>query len=156
MPEAPFRSFLASMDEPTAGAWFTETEIEVRSYELDSFGHVNHAVFLNYLEHGRFDLLRAVGLPAESLPGRGLSVYVVRLEIDYLREARVGERLVVRSRVESSRRTTMVIGQEIALRPHPDVVLTKARVTAVWIGADRRPTRVPEEVHRALAPEPDC
>jgi len=33
----------------------------VASYELDSFGHVNNAVFLNYLEKARCDFLRARG-----------------------------------------------------------------------------------------------
>lgn len=138
------------MEESTNDAWVTETEIEVRSYELDSFGHVNHAVFLNYLEHGRFELLRAIGMPPESLPARGLSIYVVRLEIDYLKEARVGDRLLVRSRVEAFRRTTMVLAQEIARHSPSDAVLAEARVTAVWVGPDRRPTRVPEEVRRAF------
>ncbi len=137
--------------EDTHGTWWvTETEIEVRSYELDSFGHVNHAVFLNYLEHGRFDLLRAVGIPPESLPERGLGVYVVRLEIDYVKEARVGNRLLVRSRAEEFRRTTMVLVQEIVLASEPDTVLARARVTAVWVGPDRRPTRVPVEVRTGL------
>ncbi len=127
-----------------------ETEIEVRSYELDSFGHVNHAVFLNYLEHARFELLREGGIPAESLPERGWGVYVVRLEIDYLKEARVGDRLLIRSRAVEFRRTSMVLAQQILLANRPDVFLVEARVTAVWVGADRRPMRVPAEVRRAF------
>lgn len=127
-----------------------ETEIEVRSYELDSFGHVNHAVFLNYLEHARFELLREGGIPAESLPARGWGVYVVRLEIDYLKEARVGDRLLIRSRTVEFRRTSMVLAQQILLANRPDMLLAEARVTAVWVGADRRPMRVPAEVRRAF------
>ncbi len=138
------------MSETTGGPWAAETGIEVRSYELDSFGHVNHAVFLNYLEHGRFEMLRAVGLPPESLPERGLGVYVVHLEIDYFHEARVGDRLLVRSRAGGFRRTSMVLIQEIVLAARPEVVLVRARVRAVWVGADRRPTRVPAEIRSAF------
>ncbi len=138
------------MHETSEEGLVVETEIEVRSYELDSFGHVNHAVFLNYLEHGRFELLRAGGIPAESLPARGWGVYVVRLEIDYLKEARVGDRLTIRTRTVEFRRTSMVLAQEIVLSLHPDVVLAEARVMAVWVGADRRPMRVPEEVRAAF------
>jgi len=127
-----------------------ETAIEVRSYELDSFGHVNHAVFLNYLEHARFELLREGGIPAESLPERGWGVYVVRLEIDYLKEAHVGDHLLIRSRTLEFRRTSMVLAQQILLASRPDVLLAEARVTAVWVGADRRPMRVPSEVRRAF------
>ncbi len=138
------------MSEPNPEGRISETEIEVRSYELDSFGHVNHAVFLNYLEHARFDLLRAGGLPPESLPGRGWGVYVVRLEIEYLKEARVGDRLLIRTRAVEFRRTSLVLAQEVLLAERPDVRLAEARVTAVWVGADRRPMRIPEEVRSAF------
>ena len=30
-------------------------EVEVRSYELDSYNHVNNAVYLNYLEYARME-----------------------------------------------------------------------------------------------------
>ena len=30
----------------------------VAGYELDSFGHVNNAVYLNYLEQARWDILK--------------------------------------------------------------------------------------------------
>ena len=29
------------------------TRLTVRPYECDSYGHVNHAVYVNYLEHAR-------------------------------------------------------------------------------------------------------
>lgn len=138
------------MNEPNWEGRIAETEIEVRSYELDSFGHVNHAVFLNYLEHARFNVLRAGGVPPESLPERGWGVYVVRLYIDYLKEARVGDRLLIRTHLAELRRTSMVLSQEVLLAEHPDVRVAEARVTAVWVGADRRPMRLPEEVRRAF------
>ena len=31
--------------------------LEVRGYELDSFGHVNHGVYVSYLEHARWKML---------------------------------------------------------------------------------------------------
>ena len=33
-------------------------EIEVRTYELDSYGHVNNAVYLSYFEYTRMKYLR--------------------------------------------------------------------------------------------------
>lgn len=137
------------MIEPPAGTPTSEALIEVRSYELDSFGHVNHAVFLNYLEHGRFTALRDAGFPYEAILARGWGVYVVRIEVDYLKEARLGQRLRVRTWAHSFKRTSMVLAQEIRLAEEP-VVLTRARVTAVFVGEDRRPMRVPEEVRAGL------
>jgi YbgC/YbaW family acyl-CoA thioester hydrolase len=139
------------MMEPPADTPVTETEIVVRGYELDSFGHVNHAVFLNYFEHGRFDALRRGGLSRAEMERRRWGVYVVRVEIDYLAEARQDDRLVVRTRAEGFKRTSMVLAQEM-VRPsgEREEVLARARVHAVWVGADRRPMRVPAEVRAAL------
>ena len=36
-------------------------EVEVRSYELDTYNHVNNAIYLNYLEYARMEYLRRIG-----------------------------------------------------------------------------------------------
>lgn len=132
--------------------------MEVRSYELDSFGHANHAVFLNYLEFARFEALRNGGFPYEEIISRGWGVYVVRVEVDYLKEARLGERLRVRTWAEGYKRSSMVLAQQVVRDADPSVEVLRARVTAVWVGTDRRPMRVPEEIRGALGgsgAEPD-
>jgi YbgC/YbaW family acyl-CoA thioester hydrolase len=132
----------------------SETTITVRSGEIDSFGHVNHAVFLHYLEHARFEALEAAGFRWPMLQENDWQIYVVRIEVDYLAQARRGETLRVRTWAEGFRRTTMVLAQEI-LRASGDAVeaVARARVTAVWIGPDRRPMRVPEVVRAGLTRE---
>jgi YbgC/YbaW family acyl-CoA thioester hydrolase len=127
--------------------------VEVRSYELDSFGHANHAVYLNWLEYGRFAALRRAGFPYEDIVARGWGVYVVRIEVDYLREARLGERLLVRTWADGYRRTSMLLAQQIVLEADPTVEVARARVTTVWVGQDRRPLRVPEAIRHALGGE---
>ena len=70
--------------EPPAGHPVSETRIGVRTSELDSFGHVNHAVYLNYFEHARFEALKRAGFPWDLLGERGWAIFVVRIEVDYL------------------------------------------------------------------------
>jgi acyl-CoA thioester hydrolase len=135
------------------GAPVAETTIAVRSGEIDSFGHVNHAVFLHYFEHARFEALQAAGFRWSLLQENDWQIYVVRIEVDYLAQARRGESLRVRTWAETFRRTTMVLGQEIVRDEGPPGATTvaRARVTAVWIGPDRRPMRVPEVVRAGLS-----
>jgi acyl-CoA thioester hydrolase len=138
------------MPTPHPDANVSETSVVVRSHELDSFDHVNHAVFLNYLEHGRVQALQDGGFPYHELAARGWGVYVVRIEVDYLAEARLGDRLTVRTWVERYRRTSMTLAQAVARDDDPSIVVVRALVTAVWVGSDRRPMRLPEEVRSAL------
>jgi acyl-CoA thioester hydrolase len=135
--------------EPSAPV--AETVVTVRSPELDSFGHVNHAVFLNYLEHARYLALEEAGFDWKSLDEHDWQIFVVRIEVDYVSEATRGDDLLVRTWAESFRRTTMVLAQEIVRSDDPDTVVARARVTAVWIGPDRKPMRVPEHVRAGLS-----
>lgn len=134
-----------SPDTPVA-----ETTIGVRTSELDSFGHVNHAVYLNYFEHARFEALAEAGFSWDVLAERGWAIFVVRIEVDYLAEARREDQLLIRTWADSFRRTSMLLAQEMLRADEPDTVVARALVTAVWIGPSRRPMRVPEEVRLAL------
>jgi YbgC/YbaW family acyl-CoA thioester hydrolase len=145
-----------------------ETRFRVRSYELDGLGHVNHAVYLNYFELARFEALEAGGWAAHRMDEKGWGVVVARIEVDYLKECRQGDRLRITTRADAFRRTSMVLEQDLFVAPmggrgeaatsaqgSPDtsgaeVLSARARVTAVWIGADGRPTRIPDVVRRAF------
>lgn len=127
-------------------------EVTARSYELDAFGHVNHAVYLNYLELARFDSLQAGGLSPAALARGGWAIHVVRVEADYLKPVFQGQVLRIRTRVEAFRKTSMIIAQTIhRVDDGPDSgPALRARVTTVWIGEGGRPVRIPPAARSAL------
>ena len=89
-------------------------EIEARSYELDPYGHVNHAVFVNWLEHGRLCYLRERGMTWDSLPDQfGVRIVIVRLALDYRAEVKLGDRLVVESAISRFGRSSFTFAQRI-------------------------------------------
>ena len=107
-------------------------------------------MFLSWFEQARFDLFESGGFPAPDIQGRGWGVYVVRLEVEFLKEARFGDELVIRSWIEDVGRSSMTFHQVASPAAEPDTVSAEARVRAVWIGSDRRPARIPAEVRAAL------
>lgn len=130
-----------------------ERRLRVRSYELDALGHVNHAVYLNYFEDARFQALEEAGFPPPRIRAEGWGVVVVRVEVDYLRECRQGDRLVARTRAESFKRTSMVLEQELLVEEEDGagaVPAARARVTAVWVDDEGRPMRIPEPIREAF------
>ena len=139
---------------PGDGIPTVTTAIEVRTSELDSFGHVNHAVHLSYFEHARFQALNAAGFSWDVLDEHGWAIYVVRIEVDYLVEVGREDRLLIRTWADSFRRTSMVLHQHMAMEDEPDRTVAQARVTAVWIGPDRKPMRVPADVREGLTRTP--
>ena len=131
----------------------SETHIGVRTSELDSFGHVNHAVYLNYFEHARFEALKWAGFPWDTLAERGWAIFVVRIEVDYLAETHREDQLLIRTWADSFRRTSMVLAQDMLRDDGSGTIVARARVTAVWIGPERTPMRVPPEVREGLTTE---
>lgn len=127
--------------------------LRVRTYELDSLGHVNHAVYLNWFEHARMEVLDRVGLPLDELFRRKWLPTVVRIEVDYRAEARVGAELRVETAMGEIGRSSFVIHQKL-LAEKDDRLLAEARVVAVLVGADGSAMPVPDEMRRLLATPP--
>lgn len=152
------RSFHMVMEKPPQNTRHSSPEghpvsltpLVVRTSELDSFGHVNHAVYLSYFEHARFQALSEAGFDWSVLDDRGWAIFVVRVEVDYLAEAGREDELLIRTQAESFRRTSMLLAQDIVRDDGSGTVIAQAKVTAVWIGPNRRPMRVPEEVREGL------
>lgn len=128
------------------------TELTVRSYELDPFDHVNHAVYLNYLEQARWESLAAGGFPASLLKAQDWAIHVVRLEVEYRKPCFQDQRLRVRTRTDHVRKTAVTLAQSIfRIDDGPDAdPAVRALVTTVFMGADGRPMRIPEQARRAL------
>ena len=107
-----------------------EHEVSVRWRDGDGLGHVNHAVFLTYLEEGR-DAFYTQTL------GRDPHYVVVRVEIDLRAEVRyTDKRLQVRIEVERVGTTSLTTRETI--RTPAGVTAAEARVVTVLWDADAR------------------
>jgi len=134
-----------------------ETAISVRTYELDMLGHVNNAVYLNWLEQARLAAMEACGYPVRTL-AQGWLTNIVRVEVDFRQAVFYGDELLVTTELESVGRTSFTLGGEILRLPEREVVAS-ARSVLVWLDPRGRPTPVPPELARrwkqAGSPESD-
>ena len=67
----------------------------VRTYECDSYGHVNNAVYLNYLEYARREFLVAAGFDYKGLIEAGYSIYITHIDIHYRASAVLDDKLFI-------------------------------------------------------------
>jgi YbgC/YbaW family acyl-CoA thioester hydrolase len=124
-------------------------EIVVRSTEIDSNGHVNNAKYVEYLEWGREDWYERNGLPYDRLFALGAVTVTVNIDLNFRRECRQGERLVITTRPERLGRSSFVLRQEI--QKEQGAIVADAVVTLVTIDPATRKSRpVPEELAHVL------
>ena len=114
----------------------------VRSYECDSYGHVNNANYLNYLEYARHELLKDVGFDYVAMKKAGFGVYVARVEIDYKKPAITDEELLIKSWPIKKGAVSGIIAQEIW---RGDNLLVAAKVTWAFVDSNGAPTKIPPE-----------
>jgi acyl-CoA thioester hydrolase len=116
-------------------------EILVRGYELDSFGHVNHAVYLNYFEHARWSMLAEEGITLEQISKEKLWPVIISAELKYLKPAFMGDRLEIRSRAIDAQRMRFTFEQSIY---RGETLITTGRYESVVINERGRPVEMPE------------
>jgi len=87
---------------------FHETTVTVRFNEVDAYQVAWHGHFVAWMEIGRGALAGQFGLDAFQLAELGYLGPVVNLEVKYLRPARYGDQLTIRTRVRRSETATLV------------------------------------------------
>src|SRR3954452_5999185 len=127
----------------------TTLEIIVRPTEIDVNGHVNNAKYVEYLEWGREEWYERNGLPYERLLELGAVTVTVNLNLNFRKECRQGEVLIILTRPERLGRTSFALRQEI--RKRTGEVAADAVVTIVTIDPATRTSRpVPHELAEAV------
>ena len=71
------------------------TNLTVRSYECDSYSHVNNAVYLNYLETARMDYLHQIGFNYKGIVEAGYYLYITHIDIFYKNSAFLDDNLII-------------------------------------------------------------
>ena len=127
-----------------------ELEVSIGPADVDGLGHVNNIVYVRWLQEVAVAHTFAVGLSHAELLRLG-GVFVVRKhEIEYLRPAFLGERVLLRTHVASwsgaaSERVTKV------MRLGDHATLARAQTRWAFVNESGRPTRVPAELKQAFA-----
>ena len=125
--------------------------VRVRSYELDSFGHVNNAVYLNYLEEARSEFLRQIGLSFHDFARLGVHLVIVEASVRYVSPARYGDEIVIAGAFTEVRPASLTIEYTLTDRASGRVVATARTRGAFADPATGKPARAPRAFRDAFA-----
>ncbi|WP_144405965.1 tol-pal system-associated acyl-CoA thioesterase [Kangiella geojedonensis] len=87
----------------------------VRVYyeDTDVAGVVYYANYLKFYERGRTEWLRSLGWEQDVLIDKGLAFAVAHVDAKYIRPARFNDQLIVKTRISSVRKASVIFEQEI-------------------------------------------
>ena len=116
---------------------------DVRGYELDSYGHVNNAVYISYTEQARWQILKDTGL-FESFINRNLLLVVTETTIRYMRELKLFDQIDIKTRIKFEA-PYLVFHHTILNATHKEKS-AKAIVKTLLIDKERIPQDIPNEL----------
>jgi len=128
------------------------SELTVRSYECDSYKHVNNAVYLNYLEYGRMEYLHQIKFDYNGLVAKGYYLYVTHIDIHYKSSAFLDDKLFIDVEPTKLGKASGTFHQTI--RKEDGTVCAEADVTWANVKAGGIISPVPNEyIVQGLQPE---
>ena len=102
-----------------------------------------YANYLKYMEEARTEYFRTRGIELPKLAEKNIGFVVARVEIEYKSPARYQDRLRISVTMEEARLSTIKFSHEIK---KGEKIVAKSTTTLVCVGADFRPTPLPEQV----------
>ena len=141
-------------EHQTAGRFEGKMHIlPIRIYyeDTDLSGIVYHANYLRYMERGRSEFFRSVGITRLArLEAPEPTAWTLRkVEVEYLRPARLDDLIEVHTRPTSLSGARLTAEQNIFCK---DFLLTRGHVEACVITLTGKVRRIPQDMQEKLAP----
>ena len=125
-------------------------ELTVGLQDIDEYQHVNNAVYLKWLDRAAWSHSAALGVPLAQCLALRRGMAAQRIEIDYLRAALAGERVLIATWIVSADGRLRAERRFQVRRAAGGATLARARIDYVCINLDTgRAVRMPESFARA-------
>ncbi len=128
---------------------FDEIQIRVRYGETDQMGIVYHGNYPLYLEMGRIEWLRKLGISYKHMEESGIMLPVISLSINYKKSACYDDVINVKTQLKKTPSAKIEFEYEIS--NEKGEILTTAETTLVFMDmTSNKPVRPPNYILEAL------
>lgn len=121
----------------------------VRSYESDSYSHLNNGVYLSWNEQARLEWLQSLGFSYDGFAERKEWFVVARVEVDFRVALNVGDSVELLTEVERLGNSSVVFAQRM-LREGDDVLACETKTIMVFSGAGGGSIPIPADFRAAV------
>lgn len=118
--------------------------ISVRWGDMDSYGHVNNIIYMQYLEEARIAWFKQIGVPMSNVP---FGPVVLQTQHTYLKPVVHPATVVVELRAGAAGRNSLVIEHRLTTSEDPHTLYGEGYCKLVWIDYQSgRSVALPEHV----------
>ncbi len=125
-------------------------ELQARGNELDSYGHVNNAIYLNYNEQARWEIFRQLGL-LDTIIASGKKIVIVENQIKYIRQVRLFDEIIVETQMEKS--AHFLLFRHLMLNKKTGKRVAKSLVKTVFLDENDKPCDIPQSLLETFTEE---
>ncbi len=122
-----------------------EIQIRVRYGETDQMGVVHHGNYALYLEMGRIEWLRKLGISYKEMEENGIMLPVVSMTLNFKKPAHYDDLINVKTQLKN--RPSAKIEFEFEITDENGLMITSANVILAFIDMKtNRPVRAPQYI----------
>ena len=114
---------------------WVETEETVRFNEIDQWGIAWYGHYIAWFEAGRMALLKQVDLLPEQIVELGFIAPIIKLNCDFKKPAKLGDRIIIRSTVIKPEIAALIFKFEVK-RKKDNELLARGETTQVLLNLD--------------------
>tara|TARA_B100000965_G_scaffold144859_1_gene120660 strand:- start:881 stop:1282 length:402 start_codon:yes stop_codon:yes gene_type:complete len=123
-------------------------EVKVYYEDTDSGGVVYYSNYLKFLERARTEMIGSIGLSNKKLLKDYKTLIIVKsCNIEYLSPAKLEDKLKIYSSIESFKKASFIIIQNIK---KDDNLIVKAKLKLVTVSKDGKPIKIPSVLEKQL------
>ncbi len=124
---------------------FSTISFRVRYAETDQMGVVYHGNYLQYLEMGRVEWLRAMGISYKRMEEDGIKLPVISANLKYLKSAAYDDHITVVTKIKKLPQVRIEFDYEIKSE-NGDLLVEANTVLAFMDIATNKPIRCPDSL----------
>jgi acyl-CoA thioester hydrolase len=115
----------------------TQTEVRIRFSEIDPLGIVWHGTYVKYFEDGREAFGEKYGLNYVDYFNAGLITPIVKLDVNYKKDLKYGEKVIVETRYVDSPAAKILFEYKL-YRAADYTIVTTGSTTQVFLNEKRQ------------------
>ncbi len=124
---------------------FDQIPIRVRYGETDQMGVVHHGNYALYIEMGRIEWLRKLGISYKKMEEEGIMLPVISMQLNFKKSARYDDVIKVKTELKKIPIATIEFDYEIT--NENDEIITTANTVLAFIDIKRnKPIRAPKYI----------